>query len=234
MAHVFLDIKQKRNHDQHRSGPPLPFPFLSSELSRSSCLPAEVAGGPNMRRFLVICTIHGNPKPSFLGVITHILGCKTCIFHGFGVQGMLVLNLRFLFNVVKSTCKNRPKIWLHEHNGMQFLLEKSIEFGMIRKGLLIKGFSKIPSIYQLRRCELKPPSPETKKEYTNKNTHFRYMFGGCFRQKKALFEEIFIYSIPNLRSLRIIKIMSGWWFHPIRKYKSKWESSPNRGETKNI
>ena len=34
---------------------------------------------------------YGNPKPSFLGVITttitHILGCKTFIFHGFGVQG---------------------------------------------------------------------------------------------------------------------------------------------------
>ena len=30
---------------------------------------------------------HGNPKPSFLGGITHILGCKTFIFHGFGVQG---------------------------------------------------------------------------------------------------------------------------------------------------
>ena len=25
--------------------------------------------------------------PSFLGVITHILGFKTFIFHGFGVQG---------------------------------------------------------------------------------------------------------------------------------------------------
>ena len=31
---------------------------------------------------------HGNPQPSFLGVITHNLGCKTFIFHGFGVQGM--------------------------------------------------------------------------------------------------------------------------------------------------
>ena len=28
---------------------------------------------------------HGNPKPSFLGVITHILGVKPFIFHGFGV-----------------------------------------------------------------------------------------------------------------------------------------------------
>ena len=34
---------------------------------------------------------HGNPKPSFLGCITHILGCKTFIFHGFGVQGYLVI-----------------------------------------------------------------------------------------------------------------------------------------------
>ena len=32
--------------------------------------------------------IHGNPRPSFLGVITHILGPKTFIFHGFGVQRM--------------------------------------------------------------------------------------------------------------------------------------------------
>ena len=30
---------------------------------------------------------HGNPQPSFLGVITHILRFKTFIFHGFGVQG---------------------------------------------------------------------------------------------------------------------------------------------------
>ena len=40
---------------------------------------------------------HGNPKPSFLGVITHILiyigglkHFKTFIFHGFGVQGFPV------------------------------------------------------------------------------------------------------------------------------------------------
>ena len=34
---------------------------------------------------------HGNPQPSFLGVITHILGCKTFIFHGFGFpwQGVI-------------------------------------------------------------------------------------------------------------------------------------------------
>ena len=31
----------------------------------------------------VITLCHGNPKPSFLGVITHILGVKTFIFHGF-------------------------------------------------------------------------------------------------------------------------------------------------------
>ena len=31
---------------------------------------------------------HGNPQPSFLGVISPIYwGCKTFIFHGFGVQG---------------------------------------------------------------------------------------------------------------------------------------------------
>ena len=34
---------------------------------------------------------HGNPKPSFLGVITHTLGCKTFIFHGFGVEGYDVM-----------------------------------------------------------------------------------------------------------------------------------------------
>ena len=33
---------------------------------------------------------HGNPQPSFLGVITHNLGCKTFIFHGFGVQRYMV------------------------------------------------------------------------------------------------------------------------------------------------
>ena len=32
---------------------------------------------------------HGNSKPSFLGVITHFGGFKTCIFHGFGVQGYM-------------------------------------------------------------------------------------------------------------------------------------------------
>ena len=37
---------------------------------------------------------HGKPKPLFLGVITYIyLGCKTLIFHGFGVQRhLLVVN----------------------------------------------------------------------------------------------------------------------------------------------
>ena len=33
---------------------------------------------------------HENQQPSFLGVITHILGCKTFIFHGFGVQGQTI------------------------------------------------------------------------------------------------------------------------------------------------
>ena len=45
---------------------------------------------------------HGSPKPSFLGVITHIcsfLGCKTFMFHGFGVQGYEVKNHQ---QVVKS------------------------------------------------------------------------------------------------------------------------------------
>ena len=32
----------------------------------------------------VNCSYHGNPQPSFLGVITHILGLKTLIFPGFG------------------------------------------------------------------------------------------------------------------------------------------------------
>jgi len=35
-------------------------------------------------------SFHGNPKPSFFGVITHILRCKTFIFHGFWVQGFKV------------------------------------------------------------------------------------------------------------------------------------------------
>ena len=38
-------------------------------------------------RLVTISYYHGNPQPSFLGVITHILGCKTFIFHGFGVPG---------------------------------------------------------------------------------------------------------------------------------------------------
>jgi len=28
--------------------------------------------------------------------------------------------------------------------------------------------------------------------------------------------------------------LSSWWFQPLGKYESKWESSPNRGENKNI
>ena len=34
-------------------------------------------------------TYHGNPQPSFLGGVTHILGMNTIIFHGFGVQGYI-------------------------------------------------------------------------------------------------------------------------------------------------
>ena len=34
-------------------------------------------------------TYHGKPQPSFLGIVTHNLGCKTVIFHGFGVQGYI-------------------------------------------------------------------------------------------------------------------------------------------------
>ena len=45
----------------------------------------------NLRRQIFQNTdYHGNPKPSFLGVITHILGCKTFIFYGFGVQGYMI------------------------------------------------------------------------------------------------------------------------------------------------
>jgi len=40
----------------------------------------------NFLRIIPVSNCHGNPKPSFLGVMTHILGCKTFIFHGFGVQ----------------------------------------------------------------------------------------------------------------------------------------------------
>ena len=39
------------------------------------------------RPLVLLFSYHGNPQPSFLGVITHILGVKTFIFHGFGVQG---------------------------------------------------------------------------------------------------------------------------------------------------
>ena len=38
-----------------------------------------------------VINIHGNPQPSFLGVISPMYwGLKTFIFHGFGVQGMLI------------------------------------------------------------------------------------------------------------------------------------------------
>ena len=52
---------------------------------------------------------HGNPQPSFLGGITHILGMKTLIFHGFGVEVGLV-NMTNPNNALKlertSTKKN--------------------------------------------------------------------------------------------------------------------------------
>ena len=40
-------------------------------------------------------TYHGNQQPSFLGAITHchiLGGRKTFIFHGFGVQGYMLIN----------------------------------------------------------------------------------------------------------------------------------------------
>ena len=37
--------------------------------------------------YTIYYVYHGNPRPSFLEVITDVLGCKTFIFHGFGVQG---------------------------------------------------------------------------------------------------------------------------------------------------
>ena len=40
--------------------------------------------GPNSRGFYT--HYHGNPQPSFLAVMTHILRPKPFIFHGFGVQ----------------------------------------------------------------------------------------------------------------------------------------------------
>ena len=38
---------------------------------------------------MILACYHGNPSPSFLGVITHIWGPN--IFHGFGVQGLPVI-----------------------------------------------------------------------------------------------------------------------------------------------
>ena len=50
----------------------------------------------------MVSDCHGNPQPSFLGVITHKLGCRTFIFHGFGVQGWVIrYNLDFNF---QPTC----------------------------------------------------------------------------------------------------------------------------------
>ena len=46
--------------------------------------------------FINFCIHHGNPQPSFLGVITHNLGCKTFIFHSFGVQGYKYVYTRLL------------------------------------------------------------------------------------------------------------------------------------------
>ena len=69
----FLDIKQKRNHDKNRCRRLCPFPSCHRNfLALHVCL-AEVTGS-QMRLFLLICTIHGNPKPSFLGVITSYFG----------------------------------------------------------------------------------------------------------------------------------------------------------------
>ena len=75
---------------------------------------------------------HGNPKPSFLEVITPIYwGFKTFIFHGFGVQGKVVCNfhlcafhdsnlyqsftyLHFHLEVNKASCRTlgvRLAVW---------------------------------------------------------------------------------------------------------------------------
>ena len=138
----------KGKHDNKRFPSPLPFPFLSSELSRSSCLP----GGSywsKMRLFLLICTVR-------------------------------VLNLRVFSMWMKnvSTCKNQAAYGFMNTMAGSFCWRSplNIEFGMIRKGLLIKGFSKIPSIYQLRRCELNPLPPKQKRNTPAKKTHFRYHF----------------------------------------------------------
>ena len=63
--------------------------------------------------YIYIYIYHGNPKPLFLGVMTHILRPKTFIFHGFGVQRYIFMmpydtmgfwskRLAFLFHSVSA------------------------------------------------------------------------------------------------------------------------------------
>ena len=57
---------------------------LAAHLRASAVRPL----GDGLEVLISMTSNHGNPKPSFLGVISPIYwGLKTFIFHGFGVQG---------------------------------------------------------------------------------------------------------------------------------------------------
>jgi len=66
---------------------------LDEKMAAQVTGPFELSSGERIspqgfdQHILVIGCYHGNLKLSFLGVITHILGFKIFIFHGFGVQG---------------------------------------------------------------------------------------------------------------------------------------------------
>ena len=72
---------------------------------------------------------HGNPKPSFLGCITHILGCKTFIFHGFGVQGQftfrILIKIVLLVFVPVTLKKLTIRAKLAPENGWQRKINKT-------------------------------------------------------------------------------------------------------------
>ena len=64
---------------------------LPTQDDRKVCYGGEknIASNKNLKTKSIN---HGNPKPSFLGVINpYIQGFKTFIFHGFGVQGNILI-----------------------------------------------------------------------------------------------------------------------------------------------
>ena len=68
--------------------------------------------GSNLLRISI--TIHGNPQPSLLVVITHILGVQNLpflFFYGFGVQG-IVLTYYPMIKVHGTVPKRLVNTWL--------------------------------------------------------------------------------------------------------------------------